>query len=296
MQQILGAVASAGKKATILFVCTMVCVMFHTSCSNDDHEGEFDVNINPPQGMRDTTVVISFVPRYQITPMTRAAISDAASRLDMWIYDGDTEVADVHQSSSEDGFGSVSLTLEKTKTYTVYAMAHKGDGAATLSDGVISFTDDKVRDTFWYTATFSPSESATITAVMCRIVAQFRLMITDDIPEEVKKMRITVGSVYDRWNVSGSGVHQIDRISTVSYGGTSKNFSVYAIVSDEQTLHQVTVEALDASDGVVQSRSFSDVPLKNNFKTVYSGRFFTNTMMSLSFTTEDWNEYDAVTF
>ena len=231
--------------------------------------------------------------------MTRAAVSiaDVVTHLDVWITDG-TTTTDIHQTSSTDGFGSVSVTLDKTKTYTLYAIGHKADGA-TLADGVISFTDDKVTHSMYYSTTFSPATTTSLSCLMNRIVADFRLEITDDIPTDCKKLRFTVGNVYDRWNVSTGGTHSLDRVSIISYGGTSSIFNVYAIVTDAQTLHTVTVEALDADGNALvpaQSKTFENVPLRNGYKTTYRGAFFTEENMTMTFTVDDWNEYDTVTF
>ena len=93
-----------------------------------------------------TKVSLSFSPYEQsaMARTTRAASSIAGivTHLDVWIYESGSEVADIHQTSADADFGSLSVTLNKTKTYTIYAIGHKADGA-TLSDGVISFTNDK---------------------------------------------------------------------------------------------------------------------------------------------------------
>jgi hypothetical protein len=216
------------------------------------------------------------------------------NHLDVWITDG-TTTTDIHQTNTDAGFGTVSMTLDKTKTYILYAMGHKADGA-TLSDGVISFTDDKVTHSMFYTTTFSPATTTNLSCLMTRIVADFRMEITDDIPAECKSLRFTISDVFDRWNVTTGGTHQLNRVSTINCNGTSDIFNVYAIVTDAQTLHTVTVEALDENDGVVQERVFENVPLRNGYKTNYRGTFFIDTPMSMSFTVNDWNEYDTVDF
>ena len=131
---------------------------------------------------------------------------------------------------------------------------------------------------------------------MTRIVADFRLEIIDDIPTSAVKFRFTIASVFDRWNVTTGATHGIDRVSTINYVGTSSIFNVYAITTNEQTLHTVTVEALDENDGVVQSRTFADVPLRNGYKTNYRGAFFIDSQFTSSFTVNDWNEYETVDF
>ena len=276
------------KKCVIALLAAMVL----TACSNEQEECVF----NGSTAENQTEVTLSFSP-YEMGAMTRAATSVATvvTHLDVWLYESGSEVAAIHQSSSDDGFGTITATLDKTKTYTLYAVGHKADGA-TLSDGIISFTDDKVTHSMFYTTTFSPATTTSLSCLMNRIVADFRLEITDDIPAAVKKIRFTVNGVYDRWNVSTGGTHSLDRVSTINYGGTSSIFNVYAIVTDAQTTHDILVEALDENDDVVQSRTFADVPLRNGYKTNYRGTFFIDTPMSMSFTVNDWNEYDTVDF
>ena len=272
----------------LLFLATF-CAAF-CACANDASEVMEDEETE--------LVTLTFSPYEQsaMARTTRAATSIASvvNHLDVWITDG-TTTTDLHQTSTDAGFGTVSMTLDKTKTYTLYAMGHKADGA-TLTDGVISFTDDKVTHSMYYTTTFSPATTTSLSCLMQRIVADFRLEITDDIPAECKSLRFTIANVFDRWTVSTGGTHSLNRVSTISYGGTSAIFNVYAIVTDAQTTHDILVEALDANGDVLQSRTFAAVPLRNGYKTNYKGTFFIDTPMSMNFIVDDWNEYDEVTF
>ena len=242
-----------------------------------------------------TDVVLTFSP-YDVSPMTRTAVSiaDVVNHLNVWLVSGDDVIA-LQQTTSDANFGTITATLDKTKTYTMYAVAHKADGA-TLTNGVVAFTDDKVTHSMWYTTTFSPSTTTSLACEMTRIVADFRLEITDEIPAAVKKLRFTVSDVFDRWSVTDGGTHQLDRTSLITYNGTSAVFNIYAIVTDAQTTHTVTVTALDENDQEVQTRTFADVPLRNGYKTNYRGTFFIDTPMTMSFTVNDWNEYDTVNF
>ena len=272
----------------LLFLAT-ICAAF-CACANDASEVMEDEETE--------LVTLTFSP-YEQTAMartTRAATSIASvvNHLDVWITDG-TTTTDLHQTSTDADFGTISMTLDKTKTYTLYAVGHKADGA-TLSDGVISFTDDKVTHAMYYSTTFSPATTTSLSCLMQRIVADFRLEITDDIPAECKSLRFTISDVFDRWNVSTGGTHQLNRVSTINCNGTSAIFNVYAIVTDAQTTHDILVEALDANGDVLQSRTFTSVPLRNGYKTNYKGTFFIDTPMSMSFMVDDWNEYDEVTF
>ena len=266
-------------------------------------------NLNPETETPDwdkDTITISFSP-YTITPMesrqatTRAttSIASVCTHLDVWIeHEGD--VIDIHQSSTDANFGTITAVLDKRYTYTINAVAHKCDGDATLSDGVISFPGDKVTHSMVYQGTVSPASTTSLSAEMTRIVAQFKLETTDAIPDEAKKMRFTISDVYNRWNVSTGATNKLDRTSDMNISSKKADgtaiFSVYAITTDAETTHTVTVSALDANDAVLQTRTFTGVTLRNGYKTSYRGQFFTDQDFTSSFVVADWSEYDTVDF
>ena len=194
------------KKNAMLFVYAFMGML--ASCENPSNElqtASISGQLQAPPYAEDTLVTIHFTNRdIFMQAMTRGDIIDAASRLDMWLTDG-TTTTEIHQSSSDANFGTASITLNKLKTYTLYAMAHKGASAATLTDGVISFPDDKVKDSFWYTTSFSPATTTTVNATLNRIVAQFQFNTTDQKKSEVTKMRFTISNVYDRWSITDWG-------------------------------------------------------------------------------------------
>jgi hypothetical protein len=277
------------------FVFFMLAAIVAAGCSSDNEEKTV---LNG--SAVETSVLLTFSP-YEVDAMTRTAtsISNYCTHLDVWITDGESTTS-VHQSSSDSDFGSLSVTLDKTKTYTLYAVAHKCASDATLADGIVSFPDDKVTHSMFYTTTFSPATTTSLSCEMQRIVAMFRLETTDAVPAECKKVRFTISDVFDRWNVTAGGTHHVNRVSTVSITSTANDgtvaISIYAIATDAQTLHTVTAEALNESDDVIQSRVFENVPLRNGYKTTYRGTFFTDTDMTMTFTVADWNEYETVNF
>lgn len=276
------------------FVFFIVAAIVAAGCSSSEEETVLNGSAV------ETSVLLTFSP-YEVDAMTRTAtsISNYCTHLDVWITDGESTTA-VHQSTSDVEFGSMSLTLDKTKTYTLYAVAHKCASDATLADGIVSFPDDKVTHSMFYTTTFIPATTTSLSCEMQRIVAMFRLETTDAVPAECKKIRFTITDVFDRWSVTAGGTHQVNRVSTVSITSTANDgtvaISIYAIATDAQTLHTVTAEALNESDDVIQSRVFENVPLRNGYKTTYRGTFFTDTDMTMTFTVADWLEYDTVNF
>lgn len=310
-------------KKQILTMAMMAAVMMTagammTACSNDLKDD--GMTENPTTISEPTKVTLTFSP-YDMTAMTRggdseteqqgmgsgrraltrAAVADFATRLDVWIYQGGQEVQAVHQQKTDDGFASLSVTLDKTKTYTLYAVAHKGTDVATLANGVVSFPNDKVTHTFFYTSTFSPSETTTLSCQMERIVGNFQVETTDQTPTGAKDLELHIGSSPTAWNVAGYGVQPQDRTATFANVSPRSDgtlaLSCFIIAEAEEAVnYDITLIAYDGSHAIVQQRTFSDVPIRNGYKTLYRGAFFTNQDFTASFTATDWQEFDVTTF
>lgn len=273
----------------------VVAIAALTACTND---GAGEV-------MNDETaeVRMTFSP-YEVEPMTRAdgvtraAVADYATRLDVWIYDGDTEVQTVHQQSTDEGFASLSVRLEKENTYTVYAVAHKAAGAATLSNGVVAWPDDKVTHSFFYSQTFNPATTTTMECLMERIVGNFRLEVTDKVPDGVARLTVDMGESPTRWDVGGFGTNAVSRVSSFQMtAGSSPTVSVFIIADGEEAeSYDITVTAYDSEDAVVQHRVFSDVPIRAGYRSTYRGAFFTSGVVTMTFTANDWMDYETVDF
>ena len=288
------AIVNGGMK---FYTLAVVAVAMLTACTND---GAVEVTNDETAEVRMT-----FAP-YEVEPMTRAnsasgltraAVADYVTRLDVWLYEGGTEVQAVHQQSTDEGFASMSVRLEKNKTYTVYAVAHKAGGAATLSNGVVSWPDDKVTHSFFYSQSFSPATTTTMNCTMERIVGNFRLEITDKVPEGVARMTVDVGVSPTRWNVAGYGENAVSRVSSFTPAvGSSPALSVFLLAGDEEQKRDITVTAYDATDAVVQQRVFSDVPIRAGYRSTYRGEFFTEADEVMTFTVNDWMDYETVEF
>lgn len=239
---------------------------------------------------------------FETEAMTRAttAVGDYVTHLDIWLYESGNEFTSFHQTSSESGFGTLSLTLNNTKTYILYAVAHRCNSAASLSDAVISFPEDKVTHSFFIKQTFTPTKGMSLNLTMNRIVAQFSFVTTDAVPDWCKTLRFTISDVYDRWNVNTGGTHQLNRVSTINISSTREDGSVtcnvYAIVTNENTNHNILVEAIDANGEVQESHQFTNIPLKNNRRTIATGAFFTDADSGFSFLAQDWEEETTVNF
>ena len=133
---------------------------------------------------------------------------------------------------------------------------------------------------------------------MERIVGNFRLEITDAVPEDVARMTVDMGVSPTRWDVGGFGVNAVSRVSSFSPAvGASPTLSVFIIADgDEAELHDITVTAYDGEDAVVQQRVFTDVPIRAGYRSTYRGAFFTGADEVMTFTVNDWMDYETVEF
>ena len=276
-------------------VFLMAAAAMMAACSSDN--GEEPV-INETE-----TVTISF-PQFQqtIEPMTRTNtdVSTLVTHIDVWLTDG-TTTTDIHQVSTDANFGTITADLNRNNTYTMYAVAHKADGA-TLSDGIIAFTNDKVTHSMFYTTTFTPATTSTLSCEMSRIVGMFRLETTDAIPDDVAKIQFIIPQTCTRWSVSGVGANKIDRTSEITVSSKNQDgtasFVLYIIGSDTDETYDITVKALDSNNNVVTNgeRTFSGVTIRNNYKTIYSGAFFSPSTLTSSFVVSDWETFESINF
>ena len=276
-------------KKTLMILSAVVAL---AACSSD--ESEKDV-------AQPAEVTLKFSP-YEVESMTRAAVADFASRLDVWIYEDGVEMHTVHQQATDDGYATLTVTLDKTKMYTLYAVAHNCNGAANLADGVVSFPDDKVSQSFFYTTTFTPATSTSLNCVMNRIVGMFRIETTDAKPDDTSAIRLTIYQTGNRWNVGGTSANVTDRVATVNLTSTHSDgtvaVSVY-VMPDNMTDTKdvdILVETLKSDDIVKDSWTFNDVPIRAGYKTTYRGTLFVGTPTTATFAVSDWNEFNVVNF
>ena len=276
-------------------IFTVLCVLGVglTACTSDEQ-----ISV----AKEDTTVTLAFEGiKFDMQPMgTRATIAESASRLDVWVYENGSEIEAVHQTSSDSGFGTVSLTLNNTKTYTLYALAHKATTACTLADGIISFPDDKPKESFFYTTTFSPSTTTSINAEMQRITGKFTLQTTDAVPDDVDHVQFVIRNTALRYGVDGTLSNITDR--TVDFPNITRkadgtcSFSFNILASDAVADFEITATAYASDNSIIETKTFTDVPIRNNYRTTYTGAFFTTSEFSMTFTCADWQDYDTINF
>lgn len=292
-------------KKFFLFAAAM---MMLASCTSND-----DALTEQVQDNRQETVTLSFAP-YDMEAMTRATtpIGNMAQRLDIWVFEGDSAtaltqtdtIAAVHQQKGDDGFGSLTLTLNRTKTYTLYAIAHTHDTPATFTQGVVAFPNNVNSPVLRYTKTFTPADTKTLDCRMQRAVGMFRVIITDTLPASVVRLRVACAKA--AWQYSfpqGKGIktgqiaYNWTNFSTVTKSDGTTVLDYYFLAADTEQQYDISVKGADSSSVAVKERVFTSVPIRNGYRTVYRGEFFTDSPFAPTFTVDaDWHDYDTVEF
>ena len=226
------------------------------------------------------TVSVFQLEQTPFSDYTRATPSDACTHLNFAIYNGETRLKQINQTSDMADFGHVSFQLD-AGTFQLVVVAHSSKGNPTMTAPTkIQFDNsDGYSDTFLYSEDVTvASEPVNLSIALNRIVALCRFVISDDYPQGVAKMQFKYTGGSGAFNAS-TGLGCVKSTQTVTYDVTSgqKQFDLYTFPyqGEECTIH-LTAMALDASGVEITQRTF-DIPLATNKVTWFTGDFFNGT-------------------
>ena len=296
-----------------IFLWASLC-LFAVSCSNETIESDNGVT-NAEKVLAPVTVRVngfSVTQEEMASGGTTRAAQTAASytdvgAIDLAFYSGGTEVYKHTQLRGDNTtyttFGEFSCNLP-IGTYTMVAIArgyYDGDVLTMTSPTAAGYTSERPRETF------CASQSVTVTAAgadasvtMNRIITQLNIISTDQISSGVAKIRTTYGGGSKSFDPT-SGLATDDNGFSLTNSPTVKdghlgicNFAFLA--TDEETM-TITIEALDADNHVLFTKSVPGVPLKRNRQTTLTGAIFTASASSAAFQVETaWIEGNTVNF
>jgi len=261
-------------KAIRFFLVALMAATL-TSCE----KAVFDDSGQSSTGQEDANVVLRLsvfeMEAFGETNATRAAsaISELASRLSLVVLKNGEKVKTVSQKQGDSGFGTVALSLAEG-TYQIAAIAHNCDGTATVTSAdKITFPNNIVTDTFYYYGDLTVGSSAVSQSLtMHRAVAMFRLILTEELPATVRKLKFYYTGGSSTFSaVSGYGCVNSRQTVNIDVASGQKVFEVYTFPHDEQGQLKMTVTALDAQDNAVGERVFENVPVRRNYITRYTG-------------------------
>lgn len=271
-------------KSLILFAAACILV----ACSSDDRVAD----------RTETSKHITFAVSEQL-PMTRAALSDACSRLSYFRCTDGEVITETHQQSADTDFGTVTDDMAYG-THELYFVGYNGTDAFSFdanTDGEgYTYSFDKVGDTFTYytSLTVDKTTAATQTVTLPRRVARFELVVSDALPAALATMEVKIeGASVTLDAETGKGAAAAVQTKTITVpaaniGKTGCTFIAYAFLMEEPTTATVTLTAKDASGTTIQAYTLTDVELETNYITRYTGNFFAGDFSSTVAVGTEW--------
>ncbi|MBP5381034.1 MAG: hypothetical protein J6Y39_04820 [Bacteroidaceae bacterium] len=284
-----------------IFLLAIASVLL-TACNDDDTTIDGNKNItfyvtNYEQSSLDDVAANA--------PALFAAATSATSlaHLDIAVYDSESHalITSEQKNTGDEDYGSFSVTLPYGN-YIVVFLGYAGSRQANLSsvEGIY-FADNYVPDLFLTKIDLNISASTTTTkaVTLSRAVAAFRLKSSYDVPADLSKMVVTANGGGHHLNaLTGFADEAEERSYTYdvsSFAGTTDlAITVYTFLTSNSSTMTFVASALNGADEEIRSRTFTNVPMKINQKTTYTGSFFTDGLgmsnFNLSLKTDKWND------
>jgi hypothetical protein len=251
------------------------------SCEKNEPETVADVKESAPWVQTTWTFNVGHGVSHEARARTRADLS-ALNLTDLWVMDyvGNDLMQTVHQSSTDDGFGSVTLDLGYGE-HTICFCASRGTGPS-VSGSVITW--EKPSDTFWHCLTLTVAAGTPVASqqvTLSRVATRLRISPTDKIPEGAAKL-VCSPSVWHygidllTGEAAGERTQQREIAIPSTYVGTAGELSAsfFGLSSAESWQTDVAVAIMDGDGSVMGSVTLEDVTMSRNVTTVYSGGIF----------------------
>lgn len=274
-----------------------------TACTkNDDPEmGRLFIRLNGDTIQTHATITFA-CQGFEMTPFgTRSLEADGKAMTDLWVLDypsgQSTPSIQLHQTSSDEDFGTPTLNLS-VGSHHVYFIASRGSGATlSTTDHTLTFT--RVFDTFYkdYTIDVTATSNGSRSVTLERIVTKLTTVITDAIPEGAATFNLTP----EAWHygidyttglpISTTASRTITiNIPSSEIGVTNEHLSIFGFSTEDEWTTNVTLNCKKADGAILGSAVLSNVPLKRNRITEYTGPLFSSNGQTTVDLTTDWED------
>lgn len=221
------------------------------------------------------------------------------------IFDTDGNIVDSIQYQSKDdsntSYGSFSHTLKYGK-YTVLAIGWNGTQKCHVASlDSIYFSENWVPNTFLCRQNFIVNDtySDTRTLTLRRCVAKFVLSFKDEIiPNDLSHFTIDISGAGNTLNSETrhcTHIQDFSRKIPVDISPTKiKSLTSYCILPKDSAGITIDIVAYDSNGDTVSHKNFTQVPMKINYSTNYTGNFynFASATDDLSFETAFDGEFN----
>lgn len=202
---------------------------------------------------------------------------DMGTVVNFAVFRDGEKIKTVNQKIADEGFGTVKIVLP-AGDYHIVALVHSCNGNATISSPEkVTFPNNKVTDTFAYSADITVSEDQSFNAELQRVVAMFRFTVEDAIPADVAKMQFyyTGGSsTLDADSGFGCVNSRQTEIREVVDHSAGQVFEVYTFPHDIAGSLNMKITALDAAGNEYAAKELDNIPVEQCRITTCSATFF----------------------
>lgn len=280
------------------FIYVLMAMCLIVSCTDDQYEIESPATEN-------TKVVTFTFDGFSYHSMTRTLTADKKDMTDLWLFDyiGDVLQQVVHQSSTDTGFGEMSVALDYGN-HSLYFVTSRGTTPTVDTDNH-NISWDSPSDTFWSTTSLNvtSSSSSSQSIELQRVATRFRITILDEVPNGAAKAVLTptswyLGIDYKTGNGTTHIVNQprVIAIPSSYIGTTNLSVNLYGFIPSAELQTDITCEVRKSDESVLGSVTLEDVNLMKNITTIYSGNMF-NSAKGFTFTLNStWGEDDIHTW
>ena len=269
------------RKSFSLPVALALACLVAVGCDKPQTETPTDApadSTQMPQWEDTITIRISFGDDNR----TRASLEDVKMK-DLWLYDyvGGSLVQTVHQSSTDEGFGSASVGITYGE-HTFYIVASGGSDATT--DGT-TITWGRPGDTFYLAKTvdLQPTGDKNVSLLLKRVATRLRIVPSDEIPADISSIAWQDTWYYALNYLTGEadGAQSTERSVSVpaSYIGTTGELTVvaYSLCPIDGYTTDIKITARRSDESAIAEINLSDVAFERNRLTILSGGLATST-------------------
>jgi hypothetical protein len=231
---------------------------------------------------------------------TRAELTaDGKSMTDLWIldYQGSTLAQQLRQVSTDDDFATPTLNLS-VGDHHIYFIASRGK-SPTLDTDAHTLTFGTVSDTFYkdYEINVTATSSGNRTVTLERCVTKLTAIITDAIPEGSATFNLTpeawhYGIDYTTGQPISATPSQMITINIPSseIGVANEPLNIFGFSGPDEWTTNVTLNCKKSDGTILGTATLTDVPLKRNRITTYSGPLFSAEGLTTVSLSSDWLE------
>lgn len=279
------------------FLALAAVAILTTACTNE--------TIETPSADARITFRVNGDFSLSTSPMTRALEADGKAMTDLWILDyiGSTMQQQIHQTSSDEDFGSPTLNLA-VGDHHIYFVASRGK-TATLDTDAHTLTFGTVSDTFYkdYAISVVPSSIGSRSVSLDRCVTRLRITITDALPVGIASINVTPSDWYYGIDYTTGEPVTATTLQTITTnvpsgyeGQTNVAANIFGFSPSEEWTTDLAINAKSTDNTVLGSVTITNAPLKRNRTTEYSGPLFSTEGLTTVSLSTDWADSYTATW